>query len=96
MGAAYELGPDMCKTIKAIRVAPMLARRLTLSLQQGITPNTNYRDLLPSLQHVYVPNSVLFGVFTLSHEVAIRALRLYFGHQDLQVHFFDTGTYFKE
>ena len=88
MAATYELGPDMCQTIKAIRVEPRLAKRLATGLQQGAAaPDTNYQHLLPSLQHVYIQDSPLFGVLVLSHDLAIRALRLYFGHDDLQVHF---------
>jgi hypothetical protein len=87
MAAAYELGPDMCRGIKAIRVEPWLSKRLAAGLQQGVTPNTNYQHLLPSLRHVYVQHGPLFGVLALSHELAGRALRLYFGHDNLQVHF---------
>lgn len=87
MAAAYELGPDMCQTIKAIRVEPRLAKTLFAGLKQGLTPNTHYQHLLPSLQHVYIQDGPLFGVLALSHGLAVRALRHYFGHEDLQVHF---------
>lgn len=88
MAAAYELGPDICRGIKSIRVDPRLAKRLAVGMQQGGVKETGYRDLLPALRHVHVSDSsVVFGVLAVSHDLAIRALRVYFGWEGLEVHF---------
>ncbi|KAK1908430.1 hypothetical protein P3342_009279 [Pyrenophora teres f. teres] len=87
MAAAYELGPDMCQTITSIKVEPRLAKRLAVGIQSGASPNTNYQHLLPSLHRVYIQDSPIFGFFLVSHDLAIRALRLYFGHDRLEVQF---------
>lgn len=88
MAAAYELGPDICRGIKSIRVDPRLAKRLAVGMQQGGVKGTGYRDLLPALRHVYVSDSsVVFGVLAVSHDLAVRALRVYFGYEGLEVRF---------
>ncbi|XP_014557013.1 hypothetical protein COCVIDRAFT_37539 [Bipolaris victoriae FI3] len=88
MAAVYELGPDICRGIKSIRVDSRLAKRLAAGTQQGRVKETGYRDLLPALRHVYVSdNIVVFGVLAISHDLAIRALRVYFGWEGLEVHF---------
>ncbi|EUC50080.1 hypothetical protein COCMIDRAFT_82978, partial [Bipolaris oryzae ATCC 44560] len=88
MAAAYELGPDICRGIRSIEVDPRLAKRLAVGMQQGGMKETGYRDLLPALRHVYVrDSSVVFGVLAVSHNLAVRALRVYFGWEGLEVHF---------
>jgi hypothetical protein len=87
MAAAYELGPDICQAIRAIKVEPRLAKRLALGLQQGAPPSTSYRYLLPSLQRVHIQQTSIFGLLMMSPDLAVRALRLYFGNSKLEVIF---------
>lgn len=87
MAAAYELGPEICREIRAIKVEPRLAKRLAIGLQQGAPPNTNYRHLLPSLQRVHIQQTSIFGLLMMSPDMAVRGLRLYFGYGDLEVIF---------
>jgi hypothetical protein len=87
MAAVYELGPDVCQFIKAIQIEPRLAKRIATGLQLGFPPVEGYRHLLPSLQRVYIKHSPLFGLLVVSHDLAIRAVRLYFGNDDLEVRF---------
>ncbi|EMD97791.1 hypothetical protein COCHEDRAFT_31143 [Bipolaris maydis C5] len=85
MAAAYELGPDICRSIRSICVDPRLAKRLAVGMQQGGVKETGYRDLLPALRYVYVSDSsVVFGVLAVSHDLAVRALRVYFGWEGLE------------
>jgi hypothetical protein len=87
MAAAYELGPEICQGIRTIKVEPRLAKRLALGLQQGAPQSTNYRHLLPSLQRVLIQQTSIFGLLMMSPDLAVRALRLYFGHSSLEVIF---------
>ena len=87
MAAAYELGPGICQAIKAIKVEPRLAKRLAIGLQQGAPSSTNYRHLLPSLQQVHIEQTSIFGLLSMSPDLAVRALRLYFGNSNLEVIF---------
>jgi hypothetical protein len=88
MAAVYELGPDVCQSVRAIQIEPRLAKRLAVGLQLGLSSGESSQHLLPSLQRVFIRHdSKLFGLLLVSHDLAIRAVRLYFGSESLQVHF---------
>ncbi|KAF1839216.1 hypothetical protein BDW02DRAFT_626487 [Decorospora gaudefroyi] len=89
MAAVYELEPGICQSIKAIEIDPALAKTMAVGLQLGFRPTETYRQFLPSLQHVYIKHSPHFGLLVVSHDTAIRALRLYLGNMNLGVHFFE-------
>ena len=88
MAAVYELGPDICRSIEAIQIEPRMAKRLAAGLQQGCPSRGSYWELLPSLRKVFIKHdSELFGPLLVTHDLAIRALRVYFGHERLEVCF---------
>jgi hypothetical protein len=87
MVAVYELGLDVSLFIKAIQIKPRLPENLARQIHLANPASESHRHLLPSLQRVFMKHTPLFGLLVMSHGTAVRAVRLYLGNEDLEVHF---------
>jgi hypothetical protein len=88
MAAAYELGEDTCRNIRAIEIRPEAANRMTWTLRLSKAPLPNYVHVLPNIRRVCIKDKRFpLGSFVGDHDSVIRAVRLHFGQKDLKVDF---------
>ncbi|KAF1942362.1 hypothetical protein EJ02DRAFT_176647 [Clathrospora elynae] len=85
--AEFDLGSDKCRVIKSIQINSRDAKRLVLRLQSEGPPRVSYHHSFPSLQCVFIRHSPIFGLLSVSHELVVRAMGIFFGNEKLGVRF---------
>jgi hypothetical protein len=89
MAAVYELGPGVSSFNESNTNRTGSRKEASCATHLGTPADGSYRHLLPSLQRVSMKHSPVFGLLVVSHDVAVRVVRLYFGSEDLDVRFVD-------